>query len=74
VNYNKSLIIDNNLNGHYGFILIDSGSGSNLIGSNVADKLKLKSFPIKSAVQSGETVMNIKEYCYLHIGIEHKKN
>lgn len=74
VNYNKSLIIDNNLKGHYGFILIDSGSGSNLIGSNIDDKLNLKRFPIKTAIQSEETVMNIKEYCYLHIGIEHKKN
>lgn len=78
VHYNNAIILDNKSQSFHGIILLDSGAGSNNIASNIVSQMDVEKHQFKAnerpIVQAGETVAEVKEFCFLRIGVEFKYN
>lgn len=78
VHYNNAIILDNKSQSFHGIILLDSGAGSNNIASNIVNQMDVEKHQFRAnerpIVQAGETVAEVKEYCFLRIGVEFKYN
>jgi len=67
LHFNNSIIITDNKKAFKAIALMDSGSCRNIIDKQLLNKINVQPYSNRqSAIQSGETIVEIEESCYLN--------